>query len=218
MIIGYLLTLHSTRTTTQPIVVSFLMVLATLTLQFCCGRLSVKFLVRRVMERYMNRESPAAMAAWAEKVGIAPQEEPWSVGFSITTVPIENWFYKRNALRPEDIMLDLTVPSHGLWCADLYRHDKLFRIQWRPNGDLRAESQQMKYKKLIKWPHLGSLDAFPHLIAQIEETLSIKFIRHVNVGTNGWVNLESWVAESGKEILDWLSPCADTIGTYLKST
>ncbi|WP_339470346.1 hypothetical protein [Pseudomonas capeferrum] len=33
-------------------------------------------------------------------------------------------------------------------------------MQWRPNDDLRVESQQLRYRKLIQWPRLHSLMAF----------------------------------------------------------
>jgi hypothetical protein len=165
----------------------------------------------------MNRESPDVIETWCSRLGVTSEAEAWSVGFSLSTVPMENWFYKRKALRPEDLKLELTVPSYGLWLAELRRHDNLFLIQWRPNGDFRVESSQLKYKKIIKWPVLNSLYDFPLLVEQIEKALSIKFIRHANIGTNGFVNLDSWVSESSPKIQKWLAPCADSIGTYLAS-
>lgn len=165
----------------------------------------------------MNHEHPEVMATWASELGIEPLAESWSVGFRISTVPMENWFYTRKALRPEDIMLELIVPSYGLWCADLSRHDRLFQVQWRPNNDLRAESQQLKYRKFIKWPSLSSLREFPYLVERIEQASGITFIRHVNVGTNEWVDLDRFITESSPKIQAWLSPCADTVGAYFKS-
>ena len=165
----------------------------------------------------MNQESPTVMANWISELGIKTEAAAWSVGFTLSTVPIDYWFYKRNALKPEDIQLSLIVPSYGLWRAELSRHDGLFVAQWRPNGDFRVDSQQMKYRQLVKWPVLDSLFDFPLLVERIEKALSIQFIRHVNLGTNGYVDLDAWALESGPKIQHWLSPCADTMGTYLNA-
>lgn len=144
----------------------------------------------------MNLEYPTTMKDWASKLGITQQAEPWSVSFTITTAPVENWFYSRKALKPDDTQLRLTVPSYGLWCIDLQRHDELFHSQWRPGGDFRVDSQQMKYRKIIKWPGLDSPIDFPLFAGLVERSLSIQFIRHMNVGSNG-IDTDKWVSAHG---------------------
>lgn len=163
----------------------------------------------------MNRESPAAMSDWIAALGIPDESEHWSVAFAISTVPIERWFYARNKLAPDAIKLDLVVPKVGLWRATLSRRDESFQAQWRPNGDLRVESAQLKYRKLVAWPALASLREFPSLPGQIEKALGVSFLRHVDVGGNPMLDTKRLMAACGPRIREWLSPCADTIGTHL---
>jgi hypothetical protein len=95
--------------------------------------------------------------------------------------------------------------------------ENLGEAHYGAHNDLRVQSQQLKYRKLITWPSMSSLQEFPFVVGRIEEVIGVKFIRHVNVGSNGLVDLDRFVAESGSRILQWLAPCADTIGTYLQS-
>jgi hypothetical protein len=158
----------------------------------------------------MSAKNSEVISDWASSLGIVSEQKDWVIGCTLSTAPIENWFYKRNALKAEDIKLEINVPSYGLWCAELARHDRLFHVQWRPSNDLRIESQQMKYKRLIKWPELTSPHEFPNLVGKIEDVMGIKFIRHVNVGARN-INVDSLLT-SKSAFHTWLSVCADTIG------
>lgn len=158
-----------------------------------------------------------ASQAWASMVDMAPETVPWAVTLRMSTVPMEYWFYKRKRLRPEDLDLELSIPSYGLWRATLRRHDGLFLAQWRPNGNFSVESQQLKYKRLIPLPALQSPQGFPALVGALEKALSVPFIRHTNLGPNGTVDVERWVAEPHPALQHWLAPCADTLGVYLRS-
>ncbi|AFR04181.1 hypothetical protein PEC301653_22500 [Pectobacterium carotovorum subsp. carotovorum] len=100
----------------------------------------------------------------------------------LSNEPPEHWFYKRNKLRPESLKLELRIPFNGNWLVDPSRHDKLFNIQWRPNDDLRIVSDQLRYRKLIKWPRLPCLMGFPLLVGQLELCLEVSFLRHANFG------------------------------------
>ena len=157
------------------------------------------------------------VCTWAERIGIAPENDAWSVSFTLSTVPIECWFYHRNKLKPDSIKLELTITGDEQWSAKLARNDGLFSVQWRRNGDVRVDSSQLKYSKLTKWPILDSLSDFPSLAARIESLIGISFVRHANVGTNGWILPERLIREAGPKFREWLAPCADTIGAYLKS-
>lgn len=165
----------------------------------------------------MNQESALVMDQWMSRLAIPAQADPWSVVITLSTVPMDRWFYQRNALRPEDIQLRLIAPGCGLWYAELNRHDELFWAQWRPHGDFRVESQQLKYRRLVQWPRLDSLLDFPYLAGRIEQALSIRFIRHANVSASGFLDLDAWLDASSQKIRDWLSPSADTLGKYLQS-
>lgn len=127
----------------------------------------------------------------------------------LTNEPTEYWFFKRNQLRPESLMLDLNIPSNGNWLVNLSRHDGLFNIQWRANDDLRIESQQLRYRKLIRWPRLHSLMDFPLLVGQLEQSLEVRFLRHANFAAR---LLEPEALAWNTSIRQWLSPCADTFG------
>lgn len=148
------------------------------------------------------------VAEWFASFGVA--EVPYSgCSIDLTNEPPEHWFYKRNKLRPESLKLELRIPSNGNWLVDLSRHDKLFNIQWRPNDDLRIESEQLRYRKLIKWPRLSSLMDFPLLAGQLEQCLDVRFLRHANFGAR---LLEPEALSCNPKIRQWLAPCADTFG------
>ncbi|WP_339700636.1 hypothetical protein [uncultured Marixanthomonas sp.] len=67
-----------------------------------------------------------------------------SILFTISTCNIENWLYSLNKLKPEDLYLTLRVSNDEYWLVQLDRPDQLYQVQWRPNNNLRVESQQLK--------------------------------------------------------------------------
>jgi hypothetical protein len=182
----------------------------------------------RVFVQFM--EISEAISAWAVRLGIASQDvivypyrpselalhDHWSVCFRFSTVPMENWRYHKSKLKPEDILIYLNVPGDGLWYVTLHRQDELFYVQWEPDEDLYIESEQIKYKRLTQWPRLESLDGFPEFVKKLESTLSIKFLRHVNVSVNesdeATLNIDNLLKYCTPQIREWLSPCADTLG------
>lgn len=152
------------------------------------------------------------VAEWMAKFGVA--DVPYSCSAVVlTNEPIEHWFYKRNLLRPESVKLDLLIPSIGNWRVDLSRHDNLYQVQWRPGNDVRIDSQQLRYRKLIKWPRLQSLTDFPLLVGQLEQCLDVRFLRHANFGAR---LLEPSDLARNPRLQEWLAPCADTFGWDLK--
>lgn len=158
--------------------------------------------------------------AWASHVGMAQYlGDPWVVALRLSSVPMDHWFYRRKALQPADLQLEITIPSYGLWCATLRQHDGRFMAQWRPGGHFSVESQQMKYTRLTPWPALASLTDFPALAGALEKALSVRFIRHTNLGAHGLSDdLEHWVAGAHSAPLrHWLAPCADTLGSHYRT-
>jgi hypothetical protein len=152
---------------------------------------------------------------WARDLGLNTSNDGWTIKFTISTVPIENWFYSRNKLNPEDLKLELIVPQWGLWNAQFDRHDGLFQVQWRPSNAMYVESQQLKYRKIMQWPQLESLNEFPALVEKIESLLEVEFIRHVDVGAR-YIDLSQSLEKESK-LHKWLSPCADTVGRLMRS-
>lgn len=140
-------------------------------------------------------------------MGDMPQGSTFSIVLS--NDPIEHWFYKRNKLRPESLKLELIVPSWAHWRLQLERHDQLYLAQWRPNDDLRIESQQLRYRKLVKWPRLASLAAFPHVVEQLERSLDVRFLPHANIGAR---YVEPSALASNPQLRRWLAPCAQSFG------
>jgi hypothetical protein len=126
--------------------------------------------------------TPAETAQWFSMLGLGDIPEYSVISITLSNEPIEHWFYKRNRLTPESLKLELLVPSTGAWRVDLARHDELFRAQWRHGDDLRIESQQLRYRKLVEWPHLASVMDFPQLIGSLERTLEVNFLQHADIG------------------------------------
>ena len=151
------------------------------------------------------------MDPWLEPKGLSASGDDWTIHFTLSNVPTENWFYKRNRLRPEDLKLTLDVPQWGLWRLQLERHDRLFVAQWRPAGFF-VDSQQLRYRKLIQWPTLAELDDFPLIVDRIAAALDVDFLRHVNVGAR-YIGLENAVS-GGSRLSSWLAPCADSLGVH----
>lgn len=159
-----------------------------------------------------NHPVKPEIAEWFATFGIdAVSHSVCSI--DVTTEPPEHWFYKRNQLRPDSLKLDLSLTASGNWRVHLSRHDKLFDIQWRANDDLRVVSQQLRYRKLIKWPRLYSLMDFPLLAGQLEQCLDVRFLRHANFGAR---LLDPEALAQNANLRQWLAPCADTFGSYRK--
>ena len=97
-------------------------------------------------------QSDVITSQWAAGLGMQPSADGWTIEITLSTVPMSHWFYKRNKLRPEDVKLSLTAPGWGHWVAQLDRHDRLYQVQWRQGNDLRVESEQLRFRKLLKWP------------------------------------------------------------------
>jgi hypothetical protein len=161
-----------------------------------------------------NPELALQARRWASSIGLDELPNGWVLRFTLSTVPIENWFYRRNKLKPDSIQLTLSVPDYGLWVAQLERHDELFQVQWRTGDDLRVQSQQLKYTRLVAWPRLQSLEEFPKLVSAIEPCIGIRFIRHADVGAR---MLDSKLLTSNPTLRNWLSPCVDTVGCLMRN-
>lgn len=153
--------------------------------------------------------NPSETAPWFAMLGLEDMADGTVLSITLSNEPIEFWFYKRNKLRPESLKLQLIAPSSGLWRVDLERHDKLFLAQWRPGGDLRIESQQLRYRKLVEWPRLASIMDFPQLIESLERSLQVNFLPHADLGAR---LIDTEALASNLLLRQWLAPCADSLG------
>ncbi|KAB0522023.1 hypothetical protein [Pseudomonas extremorientalis] len=154
-------------------------------------------------------QTPSETAQWFAMLGLGDVPHYSVISITLSNEPIEHWFYKRNRLRPESLKLELLVPSTGGWRVDLARHDKLFQTQWRLGDDLRVESQQLRYLKLVEWPRLLSVMDFPQLIGSLERTLQVSFLPHADIGAR---LLEPETLASNPQLRQWLTPCASSLG------
>lgn len=153
--------------------------------------------------------NPSETAQWFATLALGDMPDGSVISITLSNERIEHWFYKRNKLRPDSLKLELIVPSSGLWRIDLERHDELFLAQWRPGDDLRIESQQLRYRKLVEWPRVASIMDFPHLIGSLERALQVNFLPHADIGAR---LLEPEVLSSNEQLRRWLAPCAGSLG------
>jgi hypothetical protein len=151
---------------------------------------------------------------WIATLDMHPVADDWAIQMTLSTVPMSHWFYKRNKLRPEDVRLELVAPGWGHWRVELERHDRQYLAQWRTAGDFRVVAKQLRYRKLVQWPSLPDIGAFPALVAQIEAALNIQFIRHVNVEARD-IPLAPKRFDDQK-LCEWLAPCADSWGRTMR--
>ena len=156
---------------------------------------------------------PSENAQWFAMLGLGDMPDYSAISITLSNEPIEHWFYKRNKLRPESLKLRLLVPSLGGWRVELERHDELFLAQWRPKDDLRIESQQLRYRKLVAWPRLSSIIDFPQLIGSLERSLEVSFLPHADIGAR-LIDPETLAANL--QLRQWLAPCASSLGWSLK--
>lgn len=161
-------------------------------------------------------EAAAIATCFVASLGMQPSTDGWTLEFTLSTVPMSYWFYQRNRLQPGDVKLSLTIPSWGLWVVNLLRHDREYHVQWRAKIDVQIEAQQIKYRKLLKWPELPNVEGFPSLVKEIETVLGIQFIPHVDVGAR-YINLSAGKFDDEK-LSGWLAPCADSWGRFMKDS
>ncbi|MDC0008167.1 hypothetical protein OAE12_00495 [bacterium] len=153
------------------------------------------------------------MNDWLTFLGLAAKQDGWTMELTMSTVPIDNWFFSRNKLKPEDIKIRLIAPSWGRWLVQLERHDQLFLAQWYEDY-FTVDSEQIKYRKLIQWPALEGIYDFPKLIAPIEAALNIEIIKHIDVGAR-FIDLKPHL-NSRSKLYEWLKDCSDTMGIHLQ--
>ena len=152
--------------------------------------------------------------AWLAKLGLQPHGQTWSIAIKLSTVPMSYWFVSRNKLTPGAVKLTLLAPCHGLSSAQLERHDRTYVVQWNHGVAPVVNADQLKYRKLLRWPALPDLDSFPLLVGQVEAVLGISFIRYADVAARG-IRLDRRRIDEQK-LRGWLAPCADEWGRYMR--
>lgn len=135
-----------------------------------------------------------------------------SILFTVSTCELDNYLASRSKLKAEDVCLTLRVYADDRWVVQLERHDSLYCVQWSPNSNLQVDSQQLKYRRLIPWPALESPEDFPLLIQKIEESVGVKFIKHIDVSL--FEGMEQHLKTNSK-LVKWLETGVETIGTNM---
>lgn len=114
-----------------------------------------------------------------KSIGIKSAKEPWSLHLQWSTTQPKNWVLSRNSLLPSDLLLTLTLNSKS-WECSLDRRDEIYFVQWRESG-INIKSQQLKYRRRVKWPVLHSQASVCDFISELEKELDVCFVKHVNL-------------------------------------
>ena len=142
-----------------------------------------------------------------ESIGFVINSEPWSIHIQWGTVNPKDWVISRNTLAPADLLLTLSI-NDRYWNVSLQRRDEVFNVIWRESG-IDVESQQLKFRKLIKWPAIITPRTVIATIKQLEGILNVKFYPHVNIqGTliEGIQNQQLFI--------EWLGDTASSYGWF----
>ena len=94
------------------------------------------------------------------------------------------------------------------WHLRIERRDELYQATFRAN-DVDVQSQQLKFRKLIRWPKLTEPEAAPEAVLKLEPLLGISFLKHVNV-QGGLVDQMLAPGFDDSALLNWLGPSADS--------
>tara|TARA_A100001015_G_C14986135_1_gene711607 strand:- start:1416 stop:1868 length:453 start_codon:yes stop_codon:yes gene_type:complete len=142
-----------------------------------------------------------------ESIGIKLPQKPWSIHMQWSTTQPMNWVIERNSLRPEDLLLTLSINDRH-WQVSLERRDEVFYAQWGTYG-FRVDSQQLKYRRFIKWPAIESPENIIAFITELESLLSVRFVKHINLqGTL------SGSIEKPQLLADFLKVTTDDFGVF----
>ena len=142
-----------------------------------------------------------------ESIGIKLSQKPWSIHMQWSTTQPMNWVIERNSLRPEDLLLTLSINDRH-WQVSLERRDEVFYVQWGTYG-FRVDSQQLKYRRFIKWPAIESPENIIAFITELESLLSVRFVKHINLqGTL------SDSIEKPQLLADFLKVTTDDFGVF----
>lgn len=142
-----------------------------------------------------------------ESIGFDINAEPWSIHIQWSTVNPKNWVLMRNSLLSSDLLLTLSI-NDRYWNVSLQRKDEVFYVQWRESG-LSVDSQQLKFKKIVKWPEITCPSEVIKAIGEIEKVLNVSFYQYVNIqGTL----IES--VRNQKLFTDWLGSTANGYGCF----
>lgn len=140
-----------------------------------------------------------------QKIGWqAPELPAWQIDIAIATrSPIE-WTTRRNALQPDDMWLSLTLRSFFPWQVQLKRHDRLFVVDWTDRG-VTIESEQLRYRKIMKWPEIAGPAEFPRLVSELNALFPRLFTREA------LIIIPKADDAIKKAFIDWLSDACDTV-------
>ncbi len=150
-------------------------------------------------------DDTSALDTLLQRIGWhAPELSAWQIGIVIATRPPIEWTTKRNTLQADDMWLSLTLSSFWQWRVQLKRHDGLFVVDWADRG-VTVESQQLRYRKIMKWPEIAGPDDFPRLVGELNALFPKPFAREALVTI---LKTDDAVKEA---LADWLSDVCDKI-------
>jgi hypothetical protein len=145
--------------------------------------------------------------SWLRQKGLWPQdnEHPdWTFAIQMSTCDVRDWSVRASKVPAEALWLSLNVHRQLGWKAQLYPRNNVFRVDWSEDR-LCVDSQQLRYRHVMKWPGLAEPDRFPALTAELERLLSVKFNRHLHL------QITSLDARGVETLRQWLAPIADQI-------
>ena len=92
--------------------------------------------------------------------------------------------------------------------ALVQRKDEVFFIKWRESG-LNIDSQQLKFRKLIKWPTINHPCEIISVISEIERILNVSFFKHANIQGNLVERIHNKAL-----LIEWLGSTARDYGCF----
>jgi hypothetical protein len=120
---------------------------------------------------------------WLKGRGLWPDENThpdWGFKVEISTVPPWDWTVRRSHVGENEYWLGASISRILGWRVGFFPRNELFKVDWQAEG-MSVTSQQLRFRKLMKWPQMGTLDEFPKIVAELQSLLSLKFHQEITV-------------------------------------
>lgn len=150
---------------------------------------------------------------WLRQRGLTPNpsEHPdWGFQIFFSTAPLTDWMTRKSHVKDTELWLGLGVSRLLGWKVKLHPKNKIYNIEWEASG-IRVESDQMRFKKLTKWPALTELDQFPLLVSELEKLLAVQFQRDVQL------HAASLKSDDLAVLKTWLGDLATSVQVFASS-
>lgn len=169
---------------------------------------------RQAPRALVTEAASPEISRWAQIAGVPPPPEDGNYHIRLSTAPVKQWFFAKSKLPAQTTNIEATI-GHKTWTVKLTRQDQLFIVIWSSGGAVSVNSDQLKYKRMVRWPALDAVEYFPRLVKQIESLLGIQFIPYADVSVPYTVPRET--VEQPK-LHEWLAPCATKVGRYISGS